>query len=234
VLACKLRGLPIRIGVNGGSLEKELLEKYGGVTAEAMFESAMGHVKILNRLDFDDICISVKSSSVPLTVAAYRLIARETEYPLHLGVTEAGTERMGVIKSAVGIGTLLMEGIGDTIRVSLTADPVREVLAGIDLLKAAGIRRGGVQIISCPSCGRCGIDLIRVADEVEKRLQGCKKNITVAVMGCAVNGPGEASGADFGLAGGKGEGILFRAGKIVRKVPADSMVDELVKMIEES
>lgn len=230
---CRLKGIPIRIGVNGGSLEKELLAKYGGVTARALFESAMGHVRLLNKFDFDDICISAKASDVPLTVATYRMLAEETDYPLHLGVTEAGTEYAGTIKSAVGIGALLMEGIGDTIRVSLTAPPEREVRAGIELLKAAGLREDGVTFISCPSCGRCNIDLIKIAGEVEEKLAGCKKNITVAVMGCAVNGPGEASAADYGLAGGNGEGVLFMKGEIVRKVPMDTLADELIRLINE-
>ena len=232
VEACRSRHIPIRIGVNGGSLEPALLEKYGGPTPEAMTESAMGHVRLLNRCGFDDICISVKASDVPLTVAAYRLLRQMTDYPLHLGVTEAGTEYMGLVKSAVGIGTLLGEGIGDTIRVSLTAPPEREVTAGIAILKAAGLRRDGVEFISCPSCGRCRIDLIRVASEAEQRLKDMRRNITVAVMGCAVNGPGEASRADFGIAGGDGEGILFRKGKIVKKVPNDRLVDELMALID--
>ena len=231
---CRKRNIPIRIGVNSGSLEKEILAKYGGVTPEAMLESAMGHVRLLNKFDFDDICISVKASSVPLTVASYRLLSQETDYPLHLGVTEAGTEYMGIVKSAAGIGALLLDGIGDTIRVSLTASPEREVPAGIAILKAVGARQDGVNIVSCPTCGRCNIDLIPIADEVGKRLAGCKKNITVAVMGCAVNGPGEASAADFGIAGGKGEGLLFARGEILKKVPMDRLVDELISLIEEN
>ena len=232
VEACRSRNIPIRIGVNAGSLEPALLEKYGGPTPEAMTESAMGHVRLLNRFGFEDICISVKASDVPLTVAAYRMLRQETDYPLHLGVTEAGTEYAGLVKSAVGIGTLLSEGIGDTIRVSLTAPPEREVTAGIAILKAAGLRRGGVEFISCPSCGRCRIDLIRVASEAEERLRGIRRDITVAVMGCAVNGPGEASRADFGIAGGDGEGVLFRRGQVVKKVPNDRLVDELMELIE--
>ena len=232
VEACRSRNIPIRIGVNAGSLEPALLEKYGGPTPEAMTESAMGHVRLLNRFGFEDICISVKASSVPLTVAAYRMLRQETDYPLHLGVTEAGTEYAGLVKSAVGIGTLLSEGIGDTIRVSLTAPPEREVTAGIAILKAAGLRPGGVEFISCPSCGRCRIDLIRVASEAEERLRGIRRDITVAVMGCAVNGPGEASRADFGIAGGDGEGVLFRRGQVVKKVPNDRLVDELMELIE--
>jgi len=231
---CRQKNLPIRIGVNGGSLEKELLAKYGGVTPEAMLESAMGHVRILNKFDFDDICISVKSSSVPMTVAAYRLLSERTHYPLHVGVTEAGTEYMGIMKSAAGIGALLLDGIGDTIRVSLTAPPEREVKAGISLLKAIGVRNDGVRIVSCPSCGRCNIDLIDIASEVERRLEKCEKDITVAVMGCAVNGPGEAAGADFGIAGGKGEGLIFKKGEIIGKVPMSKLVDELIGIIENS
>ena len=234
VKACRERNLPIRIGVNGGSLEKELKAKYGGVTPEAMLESAMGHVALLNKFDFDDICISVKSSDVMLTIAAYRLMAERTNYPLHLGVIEAGTEYSGIIKSAAGIGTLLAEGIGDTIRVSLTAPPENEVTAGITLLKALGIRKDGVRLVSCPSCGRCNIDLIGIAKDVEQRLSGCKKNITVAVMGCVVNGPGEASDADFGIAGGLECGILFKKGKTLGKVPMEHLADELMKLIEES
>ena len=232
--ACRAHNVPIRIGVNGGSLEKQLLAKYGGVTAEAMFESAMGHVALLNRFDFDDICISVKASDVMLTVDAYRLLAKETDYPLHLGITEAGTEYRGIIRSAVGIGTLLYDGIGDTIRVSLTAPPEREAIAGVEILRALGLRRGGIKFISCPSCGRCDIDLISLTKDVEKRLEGCRKNLTVAVMGCVVNGPGEASAADFGIAGGKGEGLIFSKGKILKKVPFDRLAEELVGMIEKS
>ena len=229
---CRRKGLPIRIGVNGGSLEREILAKYGGVTPEALLESAMGHVRLLNRFDFDDICISVKSSDVPLNIASYRLLARETDYPLHLGVTEAGTEYMGIIKSAAGIGTLLSEGIGDTVRVSLTADPEREVVAGVSLLKALGLRSGGVNIISCPTCGRTKIDLIAIASQAEARLASCKKDITVAIMGCAVNGPGEAARADYGIAGGDGEGVVFRKGKILKKVPMERLLDALMEEIE--
>ncbi len=231
VEACRERNLPIRIGVNGGSLEKPILAKYGKPTPEAMLESAMGHVKLLNRFDFDDICISVKASDVPLTVAAYKLLSQETEYPLHLGVTEAGTEYGGLIKSSVGIGSLLLAGIGDTIRVSLTAEPEREVKAGIAILKAAGLRHDGVTFISCPTCGRTRINLIETAHTVEARLEGCKRDITVAVMGCAVNGPGEASRADYGIAGGDGEGVLFKKGKVIKKVPMSLLVDELMAMI---
>ena len=230
--ACRQKRIPIRIGVNGGSLEKSLRAKYGGVTAEALVESAMGHVKLLNRYDFDDICISVKCSDVPLTMRAYTLLSQQTDYPLHLGVTEAGTPAMGMIKSAMGIGGLLCMGIGDTMRVTLTADPVEEVYAAQRILRAAGLRREGVNLIACPTCGRTRIDLIPMAEEVERRLAGCKKNITVAVMGCAVNGPGEASAADVGIAGGDGEGLIFRKGEILYKVPQEQLVDALMKEIE--
>ena len=230
--ACRRKRIPIRIGVNGGSLEKSLRAKYGGVTAEALVESAMGHVKLLNRYDFDDICISVKCSDVPLTMRAYTLLSQQTDYPLHLGVTEAGTPAMGMIKSAMGIGGLLCMGIGDTMRVTLTADPVEEVNAAQRILRAAGLRRDGVNLIACPTCGRTRIDLIPMAEEVERRLAGCKKNITVAVMGCAVNGPGEASAADVGIAGGDGEGLIFRKGEILYKVPQEQLVDALMKEIE--
>ena len=230
--ACRQRGIPIRIGVNGGSLERELRAKYGGVTAEALVESAMGHVAILNRFDFDEICISVKCSDVPLTMAAYRLLSERTDYPLHLGVTEAGTPAMGMVKSAMGIGGLLCLGIGDTIRVTLTADPVEEVWAARKILKAAGLRKGGVNLIACPTCGRTRIDLIPLAEEVERRLADCPKDITVAVMGCVVNGPGEAGAADIGIAGGNGEGLLFRKGEILRKVPQEQLLDALMAEIE--
>ena len=230
--ACRRKRIPIRIGVNGGSLEKSLRAKYGGVTAEALVESAMGHVKLLNRYDFDDICISVKCSDVPLTMRSYTLLSQQTDYPLHLGVTEAGTPAMGMIKSAMGIGGLLCMGIGDTMRVTLTADPVEEVYAAQRILRAAGLRRDGVNLIACPTCGRTQIDLIPMAEEVERRLAGCKKNITVAVMGCAVNGPGEASAADVGIAGGDGEGLIFRKGEILYKVPQEQLVDALMKEIE--
>ena len=230
--ACRQKRIPIRIGVNGGSLEKSLRAKYGGVTAEALVESAMGHVKLLNRYDFDDICISVKCSDVPLTMRAYTLLSQQTDYPLHLGVTEAGTPAMGMIKSAMGIGGLLCMGIGDTMRVTLTADPVEEDYAAQRILRAAGLRRDGVNLIACPTCGRTRIDLIPMAEEVERRLAGCKKNIKVAVMGCAVNGPGEASAADVGIAGGDGEGLIFRKGEILYKVPQEQLVDALMKEIE--
>ena len=230
--ACRKREIPIRVGVNGGSLEKSLREKYGGVTAEALVESALGQVKLLNKYDFEDICISVNCSDVPLTIAAYRLLSERTDCPLHLGVTEAGTPSMGMIKSAMGIGGLLCLGIGDTIRVTLTADPVEEVYAAHKILKAAGLRKDGVNLIACPTCGRTQIDLIPIAEEVERRLVNCRKNITVAVMGCIVNGPGEASAADIGIAGGKGEGMLFRKGKSLYKVPEESLVDALMAEID--
>ena len=229
---CREHHIPIRIGVNGGSLEKPLLAKYGGVTAQALVDSAMGHVRLLNDCGFDDICLSVKCSHVPTNMAAYTLLSRETDYPLHLGVTEAGTPEMGVLKSAIGIGGLLCQGVGDTIRVSLTADPVEEVIAAKKILQAAGIRKSGPDLISCPTCGRTKYDMIPIAREVERRLQGCTKPITVAVMGCAVNGPGEARSADVGIAGGDGEGLLFRKGEILYKVPQDKLVDALMAEIE--
>ena len=231
--ACRVRGVPIRIGVNGGSLEKPLLAKYGGITPEALVESAFGHIELLHRYDFDDICVSLKSSDVRTTMAAYRLMSEKSDYPLHLGVTETGTLRMGTIKSAIGIGGLLGFGIGDTIRVSLSADPVEEVSAARDILKALGIRRDGPNLISCPTCGRTRIDLIRLAQEVEQRLVHVQKPLTVAVMGCVVNGPGEAASADVGIAGGDGVGLLFRKGEIVKKVPQDQLVDELFSLIDE-
>ena len=231
--ACARRGVPIRIGVNGGSLEKPLLAKYGGVCPEAMVESAFGHIRLLNQFDFDDICVSLKSSSVPMTMKAYQLMRQASDYPLHIGVTEAGTVRMGTLKSAVGIGGLLALGIGDTMRVSLSADPVEEVYAARDILKAAGVRKDGPELVACPTCGRTRIDLIGLANEVEERLKSVDKPITVAVMGCAVNGPGEASAADVGIAGGVGEGLLFRKGEIVKKVPQESLVDELFALIED-
>ena len=231
--ACQQRNIPIRIGVNGGSLEKELLAKYGGPTPEALVESAFGHIRLLNRWDFDDICVSLKTSSVPGTIAAYRQMAEESDYPLHVGLTEAGTPRMGVLKSAVGIGALLALGIGDTIRVSLSADPVEEVYAARDILRVVGLRKDGPELISCPTCGRTNIDLIGLAGEVEERLRQVHKPITVAVMGCVVNGPGEAREADVGIAGGKGEGLLFRKGEIVKKVPQEQLVEELFRLIDE-
>lgn len=228
----KPRGIPIRIGVNSGSVEKHILEKYGGVTAEGMVESALGHARILEECDFFDIAISIKASTVPMTIEAYRLISQKCDYPLHIGVTEAGTLFGGTVKSAAGLGCLLSEGIGDTLRVSLTGDPAEEVKVGIELLKAMGLRRTGVEFVSCPTCGRTRIDLIKVANEVEQRLAGCKKHIRVAVMGCAVNGPGEAREADIGIAGGDGVALIFRKGEIVKKVPQDRIVEELMAEIE--
>ncbi len=229
--ACKARNIPIRIGVNSGSLEKELLEKYGHPCPEAMLESAKKHIELLNRYDFDDICVSMKSSSVPLTVAAYRLASSELPYPLHVGVTETGTAWNGTVQSAVGIGTLMCEGIGDTIRVSLTADPVEEVAAGLAILKAAGLR-GGVRLVSCPTCGRTNIDLIGLAKAVEKRIAGIDRDITVAVMGCVVNGPGEAREADYGVAGGKDCGLLFKHGQVLGTYPYEKLCDALLDLIE--
>jgi len=227
------RNIPIRIGVNSGSIEKEILEKYNGlVTPEGMVESALKHASMLEEYDFRDIVFSIKASNVPLTIAAYRLMAQKSEYPLHLGVTEAGTVYKGTIKSAVGIGALLAEGIGDTIRVSLTGDPVEEIHAGIEILKSLQLRNEGIELISCPTCGRCRINLIEIANKVEEKLCGNEKKIKVAVMGCAVNGPGEAKHADIGIAGGDGEALLFKKGEIIRKIPQHLIVDELLKEIE--
>lgn len=228
---CKARQIPIRIGVNSGSLEKDLLERYGSPCAEAMVESAMRHIRLLNKFDFDDIVISLKASSVPLMLEAYRLMAQMTEYPLHLGVTEAGTERMGLIKSSIGIGALLADGIGETIRVSLTADPVREIYAARDILRALG-RRGGPEIISCPTCGRTRIDLLRYAAEIESAVADVHKDIKIAVMGCVVNGPGEAREADIGIAGGDGCAVLFKKGKVIRKISEENILAELMSEIE--
>ena len=228
---CRNRNIPIRIGVNSGSLEKEILARYGHPTPQALCESALYHASLLEKFDFDDIVLSMKSSSVPFMVEAYELAAERCDYPLHLGVTEAGTWRMGIIKSAAGIGSLLINGIGDTIRVSLTDDPVSEVKAAKDILKALEIRNEGIKFISCPTCGRTSIDLIKLANEVEKRLENCDKNITVAVMGCAVNGPGEAREADVGIAGGHGDGLIFKRGEIVKKVSEDKLIDELMEEI---
>jgi (E)-4-hydroxy-3-methylbut-2-enyl-diphosphate synthase len=225
------RKVPIRIGVNAGSLEKELLQRYGHPSAEAMVESAMGHIHILEDLNYQEIKVSLKASDVMKTVAAYRLFSEQSDYPLHIGITEAGTLFSGTIKSSVGLGILLADGIGDTMRVSLTGAPKDEVRVGYDILKAVGLRQRGVNFVSCPTCGRCQIDLIRVAEDVERRLQGIDMQITVAVMGCAVNGPGEAREADVGIAGGKGEGLVFRHGEIVRKVPEDKLADALMEEI---
>lgn len=228
---CKRKGIPIRIGVNSGSVEKEILAKYGGPTAEAMVESALYHASLLEKFDFDDIVISIKSSSVPTMYEAYIKAAEKCNYPLHLGVTEAGTEKSGIIKSSAGIGGLLLAGIGDTIRVSLTDDPQKEVYAAKDILKAVGLKNDGVKIVSCPTCGRTRIDLIGIAKTVEEKLKDCDKNITVAVMGCVVNGPGEAREADIGIAGGDGCGLIFKKGEILRKVPEQNLIDELMEEI---
>ena len=230
--ACKTAGVPIRIGVNSGSLEKSILEKYGSPTPEAMVESGLYHISLLEKFDFDDIVLSLKSSDVKKMYKAYELAAEKCRYPLHLGVTEAGTEQMGTIKSAAGIGGLLLRNIGATIRISLTDDPVKEAQAGIKLLHALGLRGGGIKFVSCPTCGRTKIDLIGLASEVEKRLSGVNKDITVAVMGCAVNGPGEAREADIGIAGGDGCGLLFKHGEIIRKIPEERLLDELLSEIE--
>ena len=230
--ACRRRGIPIRIGVNSGSLEKEILAKYGHPTPQALCDSALYHASLLEKFDFNDIVLSMKSSTVSTMIQAYELAAEQCGYPLHLGVTEAGTERMGIIKSAAGLGALLTRGIGDTIRVSLTADPVREVYAAFDILKALDLREEGVQFVSCPTCGRTRIDLVKIANEVEERLRGCKKNIKVAVMGCVVNGPGEAKEADIGIAGGEGCGLVFKKGEILYKVDEDKLVDALMEEIE--
>ncbi len=232
VEAAKKRKVPIRVGVNAGSLEKSLVQKHGAVTAPALVESALGHIRLLEKLGFFEIKVSVKASDVPLMIEAYRLLAEKVDYPLHVGVTEAGTMRSGIVKSAVGIGTLLAEGIGDTIRVSLTGDPVEEVRVGYEILKALGLRKRGIELISCPTCGRTEIDLVRIATEVEERLRDFPAPLKVAVMGCVVNGPGEARHADVGIAGGKGGGLLFRRGEIIRRVPEEKLVEELVREVE--
>lgn len=228
----KEREIPIRIGVNGGSLERELLQKYGGVTADALVESAMGHVAILDELNFNNVVVSIKISDVPKMLCAYRKFNEISDIPLHIGVTESGTLKGGTVKSAVGIGALLAEGIGDTMRVSLTANPVEEIYAAYDIQKVLGMRKTGAEIVSCPTCGRTQLDLISIANEVEKRAANINKPIKIAVMGCAVNGPGEAREADIGIAGGKAEGLIFKKGEIIKKVPQDSLVDELMKEIE--
>lgn len=232
VAAARIKNIPIRIGVNAGSLPKDLLEKYGHPTAEALVEAAWRHIHILEELDYRNIKISLKAHDVPLTIAAYRLLAAQCDYPLHVGITEAGTVNSGIIKSAVGIGTLLAEGIGDTIRVSLTGDPVNEVKVAYNILKALGLREYGPTLISCPTCGRTRINLEKLALEVERRLDEIAEPITVAVMGCVVNGPGEAREADIGIAGGIGEGLLFRKGEIIKKVSEDKIVDELFDEIK--
>ncbi|MBQ2392236.1 MAG: flavodoxin-dependent (E)-4-hydroxy-3-methylbut-2-enyl-diphosphate synthase [Clostridia bacterium] len=231
-VACKNAGVPIRVGVNSGSVEKSILEKYGAVTSKALVESALYHVALLEKYDFYDTVISMKASDVKLMFDAYKYAASVTDYPLHLGVTEAGTERMGTVKSAAGIGGLLLSEIGDTIRVSLTDDPVKEIAAAKDILKAIGLREFGVNVVSCPTCGRTKIDLISLASRVESALKDCNKQITVAVMGCAVNGPGEARSADIGIAGGDGCGLIFKKGEIVRKVKENELFDELMKEID--
>ncbi len=230
--ACLQKQVPIRIGVNSGSLEKEILAKYGAPTAEALVESALHHASLLEKFDFNDIIISIKSSNVQTMVKAYELIAEKCDYPLHLGVTEAGTHNMALIKSSIGIGSLLLKGIGDTIRVSMTDDPVKEVDAGFDILKAAGVKTDCPDLVSCPTCGRTKIDLISLATEVENRLRACTKPIKVAVMGCAVNGPGEAREADIGIAGGDGCALIFKKGEIICKVPETEAIDRLMKEIE--
>ena len=229
---CRRRNIPIRIGVNSGSLEKHILAKYGRPTPQALCDSALYHAALLEKFDFDQIILSMKSSNVAFMKEAYEIAAEKCSYPLHLGVTEAGTERMGLIKSAAGIGSLLLDGIGDTIRVSLTDDPVKEVYAARDILKALGLREFGVKFVSCPTCGRTKIDLIGLAKQAEERLKDCKKNITVAIMGCAVNGPGEAAEADIGIAGGDGVGLLFKKGKIFKKVSEQDLLDTLIEEIE--
>ncbi len=228
----KDRGIPIRIGVNSGSLEKSLVEKYGGVTPQGLVESAMKHVRILEKYNFYDMIISIKASSVPFSLEAYRILSETVNYPLHVGITEAGTVWSGTVKSAVGIGSILSQGIGDTIRVSLTGDPIEEVRAAKEILKSLELRKFGIQMVSCPTCGRTQIDLVSIAEEVEKRCRLRNKDIKVAVMGCIVNGPGEAREADIGIAGGKGEGLLFKKGEILRKVPEDKLVEELMKEID--
>ena len=230
--SCRANGIPIRIGVNSGSLEKSILEKHGSPTPEAMVESALYHASLLERFDFDDIVISIKSSNVITMIQAYELASDMCAYPLHLGVTEAGTERMGIIKSSIGIGSLLARGIGDTIRVSLTDEPVKEVFAAFDILKSLGMKNDAPYLISCPTCGRTRIDLVGLAKQVEERLRNCRKPIKVAVMGCIVNGPGEAKEADVGIAGGDGCGLIFKKGEILRKVPEDKLLDELMKEID--
>ena len=229
---CKEKNLKIRIGVNGGSLEKDLLQKYGSATAEALVESALGHVKILEDLDFYNIVISLKSSDIYKTIEAYELISKRVDYPLHIGITESGSVKKGTIKSSIGVGALLLKGIGDTVRISLTGDPTEEVIVGKEILRSLGLLNDKIKVISCPTCGRCNINLIDVVNEVEEKINKINKDITVAIMGCAVNGPGEAKEADIGIAGGKGEGLLFKKGQIVRKIKGDSLVEELLAEID--
>ena len=229
--ACRAAGVPIRIGINGGSLEKGLLAKYGGPTPEAMLESALGHVRLLNKFGFDDICLSLKCSEVAATVAAYELAAEKTDYPLHIGVTEAGGGEMAVIKAAAGMGSLLLRGIGDTLRVSMTGDPLREPEVGIEILRALGLRKDAPEFVACPTCGRTEIDLEGLYLAVQEKLRGCRAPIRVAVMGCVVNGPGEAAAADYGVAGGKDRGLLFRKGEKLRTVPFEGLADALADLI---
>ena len=229
---CRKRGIPIRIGVNSGSLEKHILEKYGKPTPAALCESVLYHASLLEKFDFDDIVLSMKSSNVEFMTQAYELAAEKCDYPLHLGVTEAGTYRSGIIKSSIGIGSLLLKGIGDTIRVSLTDEPVKEVYAAKDILTSLGLNKKGIRFISCPTCGRTRIDLIKIAQQAEELLKDCQKNLTVAIMGCVVNGPGEAREADIGIAGGVNNGLIFKKGEIIRKVPEDQLLSELIKEIE--
>ena len=232
VQKCKERNIKIRIGVNGGSLEKELLQKYGSATPEALVESALGHVKILEDLDFTNIVISLKSSDIHKTLKAYELISKKVDYPLHIGITESGSIKKGTIKSSIGVGALLLKGIGDTIRISLTGDPCEEVEVGKEILRSLGLLNDKIKVVSCPTCGRCNIDLISVVTEVEEKIKHINKDITVAIMGCAVNGPGEAREADIGIAGGKGEGLLFKKGEIVKKIKGNLLVDELLYEID--
>ena len=229
---CKERNLKIRIGVNGGSLEKELLAKYGSATAEALVESALGHIKILEDLGFYNIVISLKSSDIYKTLEAYELISKKVDYPLHIGITESGSVKKGTIKSSIGVGALLLKGIGDTMRISLTGDPTEEIIVGKEILRSLDLLNDKIKVISCPTCGRCNIDLINTVNEVEGKISDINKNITVAIMGCAVNGPGEAREADIGIAGGKGEGLLFKKGEIVRKIKGNRLVEELLEEIE--
>ena len=232
VKACFNKNIPIRIGVNSGSIEKDILKKYSHPTAEAMCESAMYNVRLLEKFGFNDIAISVKSSSVTQTIDAYRLVAKECDYPLHIGVTEAGTNSVGIVKSSIGIGSLLADGIGDTIRVSLTSNPINEIITGINILKALDLKNEGITIVSCPTCGRTKINLIKIANEAEELLKNIKKNIKVAIMGCAVNGPGEAREADIGIAGADGYGVIFKKGKIIKKVSEESLLQELLEEIK--
>lgn len=232
VNACRTKNIPIRIGVNGGSLEKNILQKYGAPTADAMVESALYHIRLLEKFDFEDIAISIKSSNVPNMVSAYRSLAEKCDYPFHIGVTEAGPGNRGIIKNSIGIGALLLDGIGDTLRVSLTDDPVNEVKVGYDILQSVGLLPGRPQLISCPTCGRCNVDIISLAHQMEEKLTSVSKPITVAIMGCAVNGPGEAREADIGVAGGKGEGLIFKKGEIIGKVPQDQIITRLMEEIE--